>query len=205
MVAIDSTSDVIAAVNTGTNGELYPKVPPWTANVPAATQDTLVIRRYAIRPELQWYLPDGHEQRIMRVASAAGTDDGRDRALYSDDLRCFLAQVGSNRIARSMLPDLDDWRDVSRSNPFFDKIRVDDAGDVWVLKDSLTLEPYEHFSPVEDVPSERRMIFNPSGRWLGDLEMRDGFALHTIARGKVHGVTKGSLDVETVRLYRIVK
>ncbi|HET7585332.1 MAG TPA: hypothetical protein VFK13_10510 [Gemmatimonadaceae bacterium] len=205
-VAVDSVPGVFTVVNQETaNDELYPKVPPWTADVPLIAADTFVVRGHAIRPELQWLWPDGRIQRIVRWRQLPVPVTNHDRALYTEKRRFWLAHAGSNPVARSMLPDLDDWHDVPRIKPFFDKIRVDDEGDVWVLKNSLTQQLYEHFPPVEPEPPERWMIFTPSGRWLGELEMPERFQLHAVTSARVYGVAKDSLDVETVRAYRILK
>ncbi|MDT8370079.1 MAG: hypothetical protein RQ745_12800, partial [Longimicrobiales bacterium] len=58
-------------------------------------------------------------------------------------------------------------------------------------------------APAPVTASDRRLY--DGGRWLGEVEMPERFALHVVAGGRVLGVAKDSLDVETVRAYRILR
>ena len=46
-------------------------------------------------------------------------------------------------------------------------------------------------------------MFDPAGVWLGDLTLPERFELHTVGRDRLLGVTRDSLDVETVRVLRV--
>ncbi|MDT8370296.1 MAG: hypothetical protein RQ745_13900, partial [Longimicrobiales bacterium] len=206
-VAIDSVPGAWVAMDPYASAEgaaPWPRFPPWTGEFSLAVRDTVVIRGYESRPELRWYLPDGRVQRIVRWDQAPAAVTGSDRRLYDEKRRRYAARVGDVAEVRRTFPEWDDWPAMTEVKPFFDAIRVDDTGHLWVLRNPGTMQHWA-MPPVEETPPQRWMIFDDRGRWLGEVEMPERFALHVVAGGRVLGVAKDSLDVETVRAYRVLR
>lgn len=54
-------------------------------------------------------------------------------------------------------------------------------------------------------PRQTWNIFGPDGVWLGELILPDRFDLRAVARGRLYGVARDELDVETVQIFRILR
>lgn len=68
---------------------------------------------------------------------------------------------------------------------------VDDRGHVWI--------------PEYDFPwSSTWTVFTPAGVYLGQVEMPDGFEAHHVRGDRVVGRWRDELDVEHVRVHRII-
>jgi hypothetical protein len=85
-------------------------------------------------------------------------------------------------------------------------VQVSTDGHIWV-EDPYTLA--EHTPAIWDgaVPPGRRpwSVFDPTGRWLGTVEMPEGLRVTQIGPDYVVGVWQDSWDVSYVRVYRIQK
>ncbi|MFQ5680381.1 MAG: hypothetical protein ACE5HP_13095 [Gemmatimonadota bacterium] len=78
--------------------------------------------------------------------------------------------------------------------PALQQLRVDELGHLWA----------QHFrAPWEKTP--RWSVFDPLGRWLGEVETPAGFRIFAIGSDWVLGVTRDELDVEYVRLLPLVR
>ena len=75
-----------------------------------------------------------------------------------------------------------------------DELHVDAERNVWVRTFQV--------SPSE--PAEWS-VFDPAGRWLGQVETPPGFDVMDIGADYVAGVWKDELDVEHVRVYALHK
>jgi len=73
-------------------------------------------------------------------------------------------------------------------------IDVDDEGNLWVVN---------HFLPGEEL--NRRTVIAADGTWLGNVDLPPTFAPTHIGGDFVLGTWTDSLDVEHVRLYRLIK
>lgn len=69
----------------------------------------------------------------------------------------------------------------------------DRVGNLWVAEYRVLDEP------------SRWQIFDPSGRWLGELTLPDGGRITEIGDDYVLGVWRDEAEVETVRLYGLRK
>ncbi|HEX6912158.1 MAG TPA: hypothetical protein VF142_17275, partial [Longimicrobium sp.] len=78
--------------------------------------------------------------------------------------------------------------------PAFDQLVADAAGNLWVR--DYRVDP--------DAPS-RWSVFDPGGRWLGQVEMPAGVTVLQIGADWVLGRARDELEVESVRLYRLQK
>jgi hypothetical protein len=77
--------------------------------------------------------------------------------------------------------------------PPYESLRLDAGGNLWVAYYRLEEEPV------------RWAVFDPAGRWLGDVQTPDGGRVWDIGDDYVLGVWQDELDVQQVRMYRLVK
>ena len=85
----------------------------------------------------------------------------------------------------------------SATLPAFDRMLVDRAGKLWVRSGSTS------FGGSSSTDATEWSVFNPSGRWLGDVTMPPRFIPTDIGPDYVLGVSRDADDVETVALYRL--
>jgi hypothetical protein len=100
-------------------------------------------------------------------------------------------QGGTYTVANSLRADDLPYREAL---PFFDRLLVDEQGNLWV-RSYL-------------VPGESRQVwsvFDRPGRWLGDLETPAGLDVLSIGAEYVLGRVRDDSGVESVRLHRLVK
>jgi hypothetical protein len=107
---------------------------------------------------------------------------------------------------RLLFPELSEYPRLPSHKPLFDRILADDEGGVWVrdfpaqsfgLFDARLADP--------GWPRQTWNIFDPDGVWLGELSLPERFDLHAVARGRLFGVARDELDVETVQVFRVVR
>ena len=85
----------------------------------------------------------------------------------------------------------------SATLPAFDRMLVDRTGNLWVRQGSTS------FGGGPSAATTQWSVFNPSGRWLGDVTMPPRFVPTDIGSDYVLGVSRDADDVETVTLYRL--
>jgi hypothetical protein len=92
------------------------------------------------------------------------------------------------------------WRDWLDAVPYpehqavFGRLVVDEDGNVWASGQSApTIQPRDWF------------VFSRDGPFLGEVSVPERFRLYSIAHGKVVGRWQDELDVEHVRVYRLLK
>ncbi len=77
--------------------------------------------------------------------------------------------------------------------PPYENLRLDAGGNLWVAYYRLEEEPV------------RWAVFDPEGRWLGNVETPPNGRVWDIGDDYVLGVWQDELDVQQVRMYRLVK
>jgi hypothetical protein len=77
--------------------------------------------------------------------------------------------------------------------PPYEEFRLDASGNLWVA-----------YYRLEDEPV-RWAVFDQEGRWLGDIETPPNGRVWDIGNDYVLGVWQDELDVQQVRMYRLVK
>jgi hypothetical protein len=77
--------------------------------------------------------------------------------------------------------------------PAHEQILVDRLGKVWMAE----------YVVLDEKP--RWSVFDPSGRWLGEVAMPARGRITDIGDDYLVGVWRDDLDVETVRMYRLDK
>jgi hypothetical protein len=83
---------------------------------------------------------------------------------------------------------------IAEALPPYGDILVDAEGNLWV----------ERYPAPGDERAERN-IFDREGAWLGTLTLPPRFQLHEVGEDYVLGLWLSDLDVQVVRLYRLIK
>ncbi len=204
IVYADSISGVRWAYFPGTDTPQIPRFPPWQPEPDKAVLDSLVIQGIERLPELRWHLPSGRIVKIVRWSQRPAPVTKKDENRYEEKRLRLFRDAGFGPVSEFRLPALDFWETVPSIKPYFDQVLVDDADYVWVLRDSGDIGWYDAvYPPFFEQPPQLWFVFDPVGRWLGEVTMPANFALHTVADGLAVGVMKDEFDVQTVRAYRI--
>lgn len=141
--------------------------------------------------------PDGTRLRIIRRAgppravTPADLEEARRLATESSRRsRQMLAQAAGRPVAEPDLTGL-----VHRETyPAFNRLLVDVEGHLWVRA-----------YPAPGAEARTWSVFDPAGRWLGDVEMPEKFEVFEIGGDYVLGRWQDELDVNYVRVYPLVK
>jgi len=80
--------------------------------------------------------------------------------------------------------------------PTHSNVVFDAARNLWVENYRL---PWDNDSP------RIWSVFDPEGRWLGDVELPNGLRVYEIGEDHIAGVQRDDMGVEYVRLYRVTK
>jgi hypothetical protein len=157
-----------------------------------------------------------HEQgrglvRIIRWHAEPQPVSAQDRALYAERREWLLENFPQ---AGLLLPPLDDVPGLPAVKPYFRSFLVDDESNLWVRHypeflagrpDLFDRDVPLRFDPPHGSVPEVYSIFDPDGRWLGDIEVPPDLIVRSVHRNRLLAVWKDELDVEHVRAYRIVK
>jgi hypothetical protein len=156
------------------------------------TEDRLIVGESG-SGEISWYTFEGELERVARRPwpRRPVTDAMIDR--YVDGSSPPLSD------------DIALGRTFAEELPVFSELMVDADGNVWVRQYQVnhgftTLQYRRTF----EVPSEW-VVFDPTGRWLGEVEMPAGFTALEIGDDFVLGITRDEFDVEYIRVYDLVK
>lgn len=186
-------------------GEVRPFIVPWgtSARTYAAGKDALIIG-FGRAPELRTYDQAGEVNAIYRWSAQPQPITREDRQRYADSRHEWLAKMPNHEETRFQFPELGEYPGLPTHKPLFDSILVDDESGVWLRNfPSVSLGLFDGRLPGQTWSNQTWTVFDSTGVWLGELAMPDRFDLRAVARGRVFGIVKDSLDVETVQLFRI--
>lgn len=152
-------------------------------------------------PELIWHRPDGSIRQIVRWEAdrVYPTDEHWD--LFAANLRETApannphaqTEEAIGELITSLLSGYQ--LEPDEPLPLFALPITDDAGRVWLGE----------FTVVSDRGSAPSYtIFSPEGHWLGRLDVPDGMRVVDVAGGRVLGVVKDEMDVESVVVSELV-
>ena len=82
---------------------------------------------------------------------------------------------------------------VSEMLPTYEQLLVDRRGNVWMAEYRVLEEAHVW------------QVFDPEGHWLGSVTLPDGGRISEIGEDYVLGVWRDEMDVETVRMYGLIK
>lgn len=153
---------------------------PFGAEEIFVTGDTLAVAGVSTDPVLTVMHRDGTTDSValplpVRPLTPEDLARYRDRLLEDHDERV---------LERSSMPD---------RVPFYDKIRLDDEGRVWVRE-------------YEFDPTDRRWVASTfEGTAVASIVVPDSVEVHDFADGKLIGVTTDELGVERVHVWEVVR
>ena len=173
-----------AARHVYQNG-IFTRFVPWTAYVTPIriAVDDLVLG-YSQRAELRVVASGGELKRILRWHAIPDPITSEEKRRWDEEQE--VGRESGRRVQLSDFPWLPDHK------AFFDKLKADDQGNLWARD-----------LPPPDPSPERWTVLSAEGRWLGVVQMPDGFTLSTVARGRVYGVHRDELRIATARVYRL--
>ena len=206
--AIDTVTaaGLLEAWTRSLRGVVRPWVIPWgTSSRTLATMgDELVLGNGRV-PELRRYDSAGGLRSIVRWSPQARPVTMTDRRHYSEERARFLTWAPpDDEETRLLFPALGEYPDIPTHKPFFDELLLDDQGAIWARafpEESLGL--FDSRIRPTPVFTETWTVFDSAGVWLGDLRMPDRFELQAVDRNRLLGVSRDSMDVETVQVLRI--
>ena len=172
--------------------------PSWTI----ASNDAIVLginNEYSITSFF-----DGSPQRIVRKDSPSVLLIERDRQVVLESwIRIFEERIPNADVTLRQLAQF------YEQFPAFNRFLVDGDGYLWVQKilipSSLTDEEAENHDPTRGWGSNVWDLFDPEGRFLGEITFPKRFDLHVVKRDYVVGIWRDELDVQYVMRLRIVR
>ncbi len=201
MVRFDPETGVLDTVAPYDHMSRLPPGVPWNPVAPVGAATVAAgrfVQTRSDRPEIVWRLPDGAVTRILRWR--AEPELLTERMLepveaYDRNLnRTSYPHLPASRI-EEFTQETMSWYEtgVGRPLPLYGVPFADDEGSVWLPSYRLTY--VEEGSPYAVVSSE--------GEWLGRVETPPRFRILDVARGRVLGVERDSMEVENVVVYQL--
>ena len=158
--------------------------PPFRRQAAHAVHGSDLYTGYGDRYEIRRWSPPGRLQSILRrTVSPVEIRDGID----------LWAEVDSLEIPTWLRNEAAGF-DLPTTMPAFSAFMVDERGNLWVRRPAWP-------NPVPDSWD----VFNPDGWFLGTIDMPERFEPQQIGETWVIGTWKDELDVEQVRLYKLIK
>jgi hypothetical protein len=123
-----------------------------------------------------------------KAASTANIEADRQQRIDASDLAAIDPMMA--RVQRRLFADLP-HRDTL---PAITRALVDGSGNVWM----------EEFR-IDPRAAGTWSVFDPGGRWLGQVQTPAGVKVMSISRDEVLGVAKDENDVERVVVYPLLR
>ncbi|HET7275368.1 MAG TPA: hypothetical protein VFI91_09400 [Longimicrobiaceae bacterium] len=186
-------------------GVQRPFVIPWgTSPDTHAFDEGRLVVGYGRIPELRRYGPSGQLESIIRWPARRDPITRADRQRYSDLRAEWFAGMPEHPETRYLFPALDDYPSLPEEKPLFDRVLVDDDRRLWVRRFApQSLGLFDARLPEPTASEHVWMVFDSTGVWLGEIEVPGRFNLAAAARGRLLGVARDSMDVQTVAVYRL--
>ena len=153
-------------------------------------------------PELVWHRPDGSIRQIVRwepdlVYPAQEHWDVFEAELRETAPRHNPHAQSDEAIEELVTGMLSRYRlDLDEPLPLFATPLGDDEGRIWLGDYAVGYGPRTMSSYT---------ILSAEGEWLGRLDVPEGFRILDVAGGRVLGVVKDEMDVESVVVYELVE
>ncbi|MCG6954642.1 MAG: hypothetical protein LJF04_01510 [Gemmatimonadetes bacterium] len=198
--AVRDTAATFRGMETYSN-PVWPKAVPYGSWAFWTVRGTYVYVNTGERAEIRVYAHDRGLTRILRWAEDGEPVTAADRERF-EYLRQRLLKEDPRR---PDVPDPSEFHYPERK-PMVAGLITDDDGDLWVRPYPPDAPGFVHLMrPERGRPSEKWRVFGPSGGWLGRVDMPPDLEVMDIQGGFVAGVWRDELDVQHVRLYRIVR
>lgn len=132
---------------------------------------------------------DGALLRVRRTVERRPVTDADVRNLIETSLERY------DESRRPLMRRRMEGTPTSPSMPAYSAVQIDRLGNLWV----------EAFRAPDDDALRNWSVFDPDGRWLGDVVLPEGLEVFEIGRDYVLGKETDELDVEYVRVYALLK
>lgn len=141
--------------------------------------------------------------RIVRWAAAPEPVTPEDRDRFETFRAAAIAESPSG--IRNDIPEPGTFR-YPDHRPAYASLLVDGDGHLWARAFPANAPGYANQAPPSPSnPPDLWSVFDPEGRWLGQVSTPAGFVVKAIDSDRVVGIYNDSLDVEHVRVYELVK
>ncbi len=163
-----------------------------------ATGGRVVLGRSDV-PELRWLTSDGQLAQIVRWQPRRTYPTDDDWELFEAQLRTELPRINPGRTGAA-LNDLIERQlarysvDPALPMPLFGLIHPDDVGRVWA-------EEYRARAFADGTPP--LTVISEDGDWLGVVELPDGLRILDIRGGRILGVLRDELEVQSVAVFEV--
>ena len=184
---------------------------PWGADGVTAVANDRYYYGSSDVAEVRVYGRSGALTRIIRWPIEAQPISARARSIYSAKREWLLEQFPQGA---ALMPHLHEVQLLPHTMPFFRAFLVDDESHLWVRKypefiagrpDLFDRDvPLRYTPPPGDVP-ETYWVFDAGGRWLGQVDTPSELVVRSVERDRITGVWRDELDVEHVRVYRLIR
>lgn len=174
---------------TEEDGRGVMSTPPFPRNSVGAVWRGMVVVGSNEAFDLEERTPLGGVERILRLPHLNLTLKPGDREVY---IRNRLEAVAEER-RPGLRNDLESMA-FPQTRPAFGGLLPDDVGNLWAGEWALTPQVAAFWR-----------VLDPSGRWLGVVDVPPGFSPLHIGNEWILGVERDELDVEYVVLYPLLK
>jgi hypothetical protein len=137
----------------------------------------------------------------VRWRQAGSSVTAADKSAYERARSGRVAELPPEREVELLFPRLDEFPALPSEKPVFDRMLTDREGGTW-----LRSFPENSFGPVDRQlgvrPGGREewMVFDAAGNWRWVALLPERFELKTVSAERLYGISRDSLDVETVRV-----
>jgi hypothetical protein len=173
------------------------RMAPFTPSTAYAVVDSTFMAVSGESLEVREFNRDGALLRIIRhpleraAVTAADREDAR--SWWLDALR--IPPTGPSQRRELVFADMDGWG-YPDYKPAASDVVIDDAGYVWVEQFRWILNEYVAPNPTSTLWS----VFDPTGRWLGVVEVPARFILHAVQNARIIGVSLDETDLASIHV-----
>ncbi len=148
---------------------------------------------------------DGLPTRVVQIPSEPVTVTQEDRDIFVETLEMLWGEAG---VPPQGIAQLKSGISFAETLPAFVQALSGPNGTLWVQKirppSALSEEEKEGFNPLQNIGSAEWDVFDAEGRYLGIVEMPFHFQPLGFHGDTVYGVWRDELDVQYVRILRIM-
>ena len=148
---------------------------------------------------------DGSVKRIVRIPSEPALVTEEDREIFVATLESLWGEAG---VPPQGIEQLKSGISFEDRFPAFAQALSGPGGTLWVQRirvlSEMSAEEKESFNPLQNIGSAEWDVFDADGHYLGIVEMPFHFQPLGFTDNSVYGVWRDDLDVQYVRVLRIV-
>jgi len=155
--------------------------------------------------QFRFHGPDGSLTRIVQIPSDPGTVTEEDKEIFVGTLERLWGEAG---VPPQGIEQLKSGISFEERFPAYAQALAGPSGTLWVQRirppSDMSAEEKESFNPLQNIGAAEWDVFDADGRYLGIVEMPFHFQPLGFHDSSVFGVWRDDLDVQYVRVMRIV-